>query len=98
MVFTLLFTIEFSVAASGRTVHGVLPVCLSQLMFWLHLENIPGFGFGPIGHADSPGCSFPVQRAEAGDIRTQSRVHDLNWELGREKTKITKNVFISKIP
>lgn len=78
--------------------HGVLPVCRFQLMFWLHLENIPGFGFGPIGHAGSPGCSFPVQRAEAGDIRTKRTVHNLNLELGREKTKITKNVFVYKIP
>lgn len=80
MVFTLLFTVEFSVAAGGRRLHGVLPVGRFQLMFWLHLENIPGFGFGPIGHADSPGCSFPVQRAEAGDIRTKRTVH--NHKLG----------------
>lgn len=78
--------------------HGVLPVCLLQLMFWLHLENIRGFGFGPTGRADRPGCSFPVQGAEAGDVRTQRRVHVLNWKLGREKTKITKKVLIDKIP
>lgn len=76
---------------------GVLPVCLFQLMFWLHLENTHGFGFGPTGCADRPGCSFPVQRAEAGDVRTGRRVHVLNWELGREKTKITKKVLIDKI-
>lgn len=53
------------------------------------------FGFVPIGHTDSSGCSFPVQKTEVGDTRTRRRVRDLNQELCRERTKITKKKSIN---